>query len=79
MSIREHGGAVRYWKHQPSGKRAVLCGDGVILEFINGRWRNRALQVSMMHQWNGWLNDTGPSVSAAITRTTREARRRGEP
>ena len=77
MSIRDNGGAVRYWRHYPTGKRAVLCANGKILELINGRWLDRALQPAMMNHWNGWQTDTRPSVSAAITRTTRDAMRRG--
>ena len=76
MSIRDHDGAVRYWRHTASGRRAVLCGDGVVLENIGGRWVERGLRAAMMHHWNGWETDTRPSVTAAITRTTRDARRR---
>ena len=59
------------------GARAVLCADGVILEMIKGRWQDKSLKPAMMNHWNGWKTDTRPSVSAAITRTTREARRTG--
>lgn len=74
MSIREHGGAVRFWRQDK--RRAVLCADGTILVMINGRWRERDLRTDTMRE-QGWETDTRPSASAAITRTTREAWRRG--
>lgn len=83
MSIREHGGAVRYWRREEDGARAVLCRDGYVLLYRKGgRWRvpiefmaNMRLLIEMLEQDREWQSDTRPSMTAAITRTGREARR----
>jgi hypothetical protein len=76
MSIRAHGGAKRYWIHK-GGNRAVLCLDGLILfmERNGGRWKETAMIEAGMDREHGWLEDTRAELSAAITRTNREARR----
>ena len=72
MSIRAHGGAVRYWRHKDNPKRrACLCQDGVILILKHGKWDS----PENGHAAEEWEEDTRSSVSAAITRTNREARR----
>ena len=73
MSISEHGGAVRYWRNN-DGRRACLCQDGPILLLVHGKWNGVANEPP--EAGYGWETDTRPSVSAAITRTTRYARRR---
>jgi hypothetical protein len=77
MSIKAHGGAVQYWVHEVRHHRVVMCNDGIMLELgSGGRWR-----VSELKMWAlkdlGYVPDTRPSLSAAITRTNREARRSG--
>lgn len=84
MSIREHGGAVRYWRHDKSGQRAVLCQDGKVLMLRGGRWKEPVWHplavafdpVETLQKDTEWEEDTRSSMSAAITRTGREARRR---
>ena len=75
MSIREHGGAVRYWVHE-DGTPAVLCVDGKILTMRKSRWQEWLdAKPELLDSIAAWKTDTRPSLSAAITRTTREARR----
>lgn len=91
MSIREHGGAVRYWRHKTNGSRAVLCADGKVLMLRGTRWREPLtvqliaaataqqgdyVALNMIERNTEWQEDTRSAMSAAITRTGREARRR---
>lgn len=79
MSIREHGGAVRYWRHK-TGQRAVLCADNAVLVLRGGRWSGpgigAGIAVGMIEADPLWEEDTRSAMSAAITRTNRDARRR---
>ena len=75
-TLRAHGGAVRYWKHRDSGVRAVMCNDGMILVLERSRWRaDPALRANDMRN-DFWEPDTRPVLSAAISRTVRQARLR---
>jgi len=80
-AISANGGARRYWRHEPTGTRLVLCGNGQFL--VNrggGRWRlpREAYSLAQLEADASWQPDTRPVVSAAVTRTGRQARRRGE-
>ena len=72
MSIREHGGAVRFWRNKMTGQRACLCRDETLLHLVHGKWQPLIKPVPWLDDWE---DDTRPSISAAITRTNREARR----
>ena len=75
MSIKEHGGAVHYWVHE-DGTRAVLCVDGKILTMRQSRWHVwEAGTPELLDSIRGWRRDIRSTLSAAITRTNREARR----
>lgn len=85
MSIRDHGGAVRYWRHVVSQRRVVECADGKLLYLRGGRWRDASIigpgNTAPMTIFDfatnpQWEKDTRSALSAAITRTNREARRR---
>lgn len=88
MSIRANGGAVRYWRHKwkSNAHRAVLCRNGKVLILWSGRWQEAragldysklvdGTVLNMLETNTEWENDTRPSMTAAITRTGREARR----
>ena len=74
MNISDHGGAVRYWVHD-DGTRAVLCQDGKIMMMSRSRWRVTDTQPEHLDSNRLWKTDTRRSLSSAITRTNREARR----
>lgn len=75
MSLKAHGGAVRYWVHE-GGSRAVLCTDGAVMRLKASRWREwPGMTPDLIDSNKGWRTDTRPSLSGAITRTNREARR----
>ena len=75
MSIREHGGAARYWVNLDGG-RVVLCLDGTLLVMRRSRWKvYDEATVEMLDRNPYWRQDTRPGIAAAITRTNREARR----
>jgi hypothetical protein len=79
VSIKAHGGAVRYWITLDGRNRAVLCTDGTILIRITSgsRWREAPLYMTtdVLDNRSDWQADTRPTISSAITRTNREARR----
>ena len=76
MSIKANGGAVRYWRNVGDGVRAVLCSNGKILLYMRSRWReSEFLDAKSLDGSEFWKSDTRPSLSAAITRTSRAARR----
>ena len=77
-TISANGGAARYWKHAQTGRRLVLCRNGRIL-IHRGRWRfDREITLEMIERDVRWQPDTRPILSAAVTRTTREALRRND-
>lgn len=77
-AISANGGVERYWRHAQTGRRLVLCRNGRIL-IHRGRWRiERDMTLEAIERDARWQQDTRPVLSAAITRTTREAMRRDD-
>lgn len=78
-TIRANGGAERYWRHATTGTRLVLCRNGEFLINPGGasRWvfAKEPYTLEMIERDPRWQADTRPTISAAVTRTTREARR----
>lgn len=78
-TISSNGGAERYWRNATTEIRLVLCRNGRFLINRGGRgWRlaRETYTVAGITQDAAWRSETGPAASAAVTRTTREARRR---
>jgi hypothetical protein len=74
-TIRANGGSVRYW-HNGHGGRAVLCKNGKVLVMgSRSKWLDSGRTVEEIEREPIWQADTRTSLSAAITRTSREARR----
>ena len=77
-TISANGGAERYWRHEPTGTRACLCRNGRLLIF-QGRWRfAKSTTLETIERDSRWQPDTRPVISAAVTRTSREALRRDD-
>lgn len=76
-TIMANGGAERFWKHEPTGTRAVLCRNGKLL-IHRGRWRRpRETTREEIERDPAWQTDTSTTARAGVTRTTRAARRSG--
>jgi hypothetical protein len=77
VSIKAHGGAVRYWVLRHTPVRFVLCNDGVVLCNRGGsRWHETAPEMRIEDfEHPQYRVDTRPTISSAITRTNRAARR----
>ena len=78
--INANGGAGRYWWHAPAETRWALCRNGEFLINPGGasRWvfATEPHTLEMIEHDPRWQVDTRPIVNAAVTRKTREARRR---
>lgn len=76
-TIKENGGAVRFWRQKHGDGRAVLCRNGVTL-IRHGRndWNKIAVPWTDIDHDPRWIPDTRPVITAVITRTNRDARRK---
>ena len=74
-TIKSYGGAERYWRDR-HGDRLVLCRNGkVMLRRANGaRWLAVPDEFPLVKE--EWQDDTRPVMRAAVTKTTRQARRK---
>ena len=73
-TIKSYGGAERYWRKPGSGDRLVLCRNGVYMIRKEGvaRWARYTAPFVISE----WQDDTRPVMRAAVTKTTRQARRK---
>lgn len=74
-SISANGGADRYWRHQSTGSRAVLCRNGKVLVNPGGAssWRHTPDLTLETLAERGWQPLDDATSRASVTRTTAAA------
>ena len=80
-TISGNGGADRYWRHAITHLRTVLCRNGTFLIQHGREWRKAKWYSvqDMLKDDPAWQPDTSIKARAAVTRTTRAARRMTNP